>query len=391
MLGEADQRRIGSTLALSTKSAVYSGILAAQVRDLEPRCHTANCTWPVFPTLAVCGRCAPVQVKVECSEEERSCSFGVSANTNATLSESAEVDLFQVNPVNASLSNATGDKKTFVSMFEIMTVWQRAAATRSTGAECALWFCLKAYNVSVADGRARQTVVATCDESRFEAATSAHSDEHVFVSIPEALNAQQMSRFSVSDRAQKALRSFIDALTSGRFEHASDVINFSSDWIEAMWQATADLSAWIDKFSLSLTNEMREHGTLRDPYGTNYEGSASKMANYVHVQWYWMMYPALFLAISLCYLVGTIRAGARDNVSAWKGDSLPMLFSRIDPRILDLSAEKMDVPKGLDDLGKSRIALAKDENGHWIFEPHGSKEEQDEDEEDAVIRMLNYL
>ncbi|KAF4507618.1 hypothetical protein G6O67_004097 [Ophiocordyceps sinensis] len=353
----------GSSLALSTKSAVYSGILAAQVRELEPRCHTANCTWPVFPTLA----------------------------TNATLIEGADVDLFQVNPVNGSLSNATDYNKTFVSMFEIMTISQRATATRTTAAECALWFCLKAYSVSVADGRARQTVVAVWDESRFEAATSAHSDEHVFVSVPQGMNTQQMSRFSVSDRSLKALRSFIDSLTSGRFEHASDVINFSSDWIEAMWQATADLGTWMDKFSLSLTNEIREHGTIRDPYMTNYEGNASKMANYVHVQWFWMMYPALLLVISLYYLVGTIMAGARDDVSAWKGDSLPMLFSRIDARILALSSEKMDVPKGLDDLGKSRVALTKDKDGYWTFEPHGSKEEEDEDEEDALLRMLNYL
>ncbi|EQK98037.1 arginase family protein [Ophiocordyceps sinensis CO18] len=381
----------GSSLALSTKSAVYSGILAAQVRELEPRCHTANCTWPVFPTLAVCGRCAPAPVKVHCTKETRSCSFGVSPKTNATLIEGADVDLFQVNPVNGSLSNATDYNKTFVSMFEIMTISQRATATRTTAAECALWFCLKAYSVSVADGRARQTVVAVWDESRFEAATSAHSDEHVFVSVPQGMNTQQMSRFSVSDRSLKALRSFIDSLTSGRFEHASDVINFSSDWIEAMWQATADLGTWMDKFSLSLTNEIREHGTIRDPYMTNYEGNASKMANYVHVQWFWMMYPALLLVISLYYLVGTIMAGARDDVSAWKGDSLPMLFSRIDARILALSSEKMDVPKGLDDLGKSRVALTKDKDGYWTFEPHGSKEEEDEDEEDALLRMLNYL
>lgn len=183
----------------------------------------------------------------------------------------------------------------------------------------------------------------------------------------------------------------MDSLTRGRFEHASEVINFSSDWIEAMWQATADLGTWIDKLSLSFTNEIREHGTVRDPSRTNYEGSASKLANYVHVQWYWMTYPALFFVFSLYYLVSTIIAGAQDDVSAWKGDSLPMLFSRIDARILALSADKMDEPKGLDDLGKSRVALTKDKDGYWTFEPHGTKGEQDEDEENVVAGMLGYL
>ncbi|PHH92485.1 hypothetical protein CDD83_7233 [Cordyceps sp. RAO-2017] len=378
------------SLALSTKSAVYSGILAAQVRDLEPQCHTANCSWPVLPTLAVCGRCVPAPVKVDCMEDTRSCTFSVSPNTNATLPEAAELDIFKVNPVNGSL-DASGHKKAYLSMFEIMTISKRATATHTSAAQCALWFCLKAYNISVADGRSQQTLVRTWDESRFEAATSAHSDEHVFLGIPDIMNTQPKSRYSVSDRSLKALRAFFDSLTSGIFEHVSEVVNFSSDWIEAMWRATADLDSWIEKLSHSLTNEVREHGTIRDPYKTDYEGSASKLASYVHVKWYWMIYPALFLTISLYYLVATIIAGARDNVSAWKGDSLPMLFSRIDPRILAMGSKKMDVPKGLDDLGKSKVALAKNNDGYWTFEPHDSGREQDEEDNNLVLGALEYL
>ncbi|KJZ77565.1 hypothetical protein HIM_03289 [Hirsutella minnesotensis 3608] len=272
-----------------------------------------------------------------------------------------------------------------------MTVSQRASATRTSAARCSMWFCLKAYNISVADGRTLQSVVGTWHKSQFEAATSAHFDEHVFVGVQENMNIQDRSRYSVSDRSLQTMRSFIDSLTSGRFEHASDVINFSSDWIEAMWQATADLGTWIDKFSLSLTNEIREHGTVRDRYMTDYEGEASRMASYIRVQWYWMLYPALFLMISLYYLLATIGASARDDVSAWKSDSLPMLFSRIDSRILALSSDKMDIPKGLDDLGKSRVALTKDQDGCWTFEPQGHRGAGSDEEGDAVIKLLHYL
>ncbi|KND91177.1 hypothetical protein TOPH_04169 [Tolypocladium ophioglossoides CBS 100239] len=378
------------SLALSTKSAVYSGILAAQVRDLKPQCHTANCTWPIFPSLAVCGQCVPIEVKIHCTDKTHSCTFGISTATNVTVPEGADADVFKVNPVGGSLRNRTGQNKTYLSIFEIMTVSKRAAATRTTAAECALWFCLKTFDISVTDGKSEQAVVATWNETQFEAATSAHSDEHVFVNMPKRMGIQQNSRYSVSDRSLKALRDFIDSLTSGSFEYASDAINFSSDWVEAMWQATNDLGTWIDELSLSLTNEIREHGTIRDRYRTEYEGSASKMANYVHVQWYWMIYPVSFFIMSLYYLFGTILAAARDGVAAWKGDSLPMLFSRIDSRILTLGMAKMDVPKGLDDLGKSRVALTKDKLGYWTFEPHGSKEEEDEDSMDAeeVVRIL---
>lgn len=321
---------------------------------------------------------------MHCADETQSCTFSVSLSTNVTVPMAAEVDLFEVNPVSTRLGNTTVQTRTYVSMLEIMTVSKQTGATHSTAAECTLWFCLKAFNMYVADGRSQQAIVTTWNESRFEAATSAHSDEYVFVDIPDGMNTQPNSRYSVSDRSLKALRTFVESLTGGLFEYASDVVNFSSDWIEAMWQATVDLGSWIDKLSLSLTSE------IRDPHRTDYEGSASTMANYVHVQWYWMVYPASFL-ISLYYLFNTILAGARDGVSAWKCDSLPMLFSRIDPRILALGLEKMDVPKGLGNLGKSRVTLTKDKDGYWTFEPRDSREEQDQDGQDVVARILNIL
>ncbi|PHH69719.1 hypothetical protein CDD80_6550 [Ophiocordyceps camponoti-rufipedis] len=211
------------SLALSTKSAVYSGILAAQVRYPEPQCDTANCTWPTVPTLAICGQCITTQVKVNCSSQ----------------------------------ANSYVQGRAYLSAFEILTIIQREAATKMSGASCTLWLCLKA-----------------------------------------------------------ALRGFLESLTSGTFEHASNIINFSSDWVEAMWQATGDLDVWIDALCLSLTNEFREHGRIRDPYETYYEGSASKMANYVHVKWLWMAYPILILFTSLYYLIVTVVAGAREGVSA---------------------------------------------------------------------------
>ena len=332
----------------------------------------------------------PADVETSCSDKTQTCTYGISSTTNVTVPEGADADLFKVNPVGESLGNATEHKRTYLSVFEMMTVSKRSAETHTTAAECALWFCLKTFDVSIADGKSEQVVVATWNESQFEAATSAHSDEHVFVNMPKGMRIQQKSRYSVSDRSVKALRGFIDTLTSGSFEYASDIVNFSSDWVEAMWQATDDLEVWIDKLSLSLTNEVREHGTIRDPYTTAYQGSASKMANYVHVQWYWMIYPVLFLIMSFYYLLRTILAAARDDVAAWKGDPLPMLFSRLDSRIQDLGSAKMDVPKGLDDLGKLRVALSKDTLGHWTFEPHGSKQEQNEEDMNAedVLKIL---
>ncbi|KAK5992947.1 hypothetical protein PT974_06372 [Cladobotryum mycophilum] len=363
------------SLALSTKAAIYSGILATQVNDLEPQCHTANCTWPVIPTLAVCGKCTQAEVKINCTDQTESCTYGISHHTNVTLPQAGETDVFKVNP---SADNPFGNEtQAVISSFEIMTISKRKSGTSTTASKCSLWVCMKSFNISVADGRVYQSTADTWNRTRFEVATGSHSDEYLFIDIPKQMNTGSRSRYSVSARSLKALRSFMDSLTFGTFEYVSDVTNFSSDWIEAMWKATTDLDSWIARLSLSLTNEMRQHGTIRDPLRTEYEGSASKMADYVHVQWPWMIYPPVFLLVSLYYLVSTIIAAARDDVAVWKGDSLPMLFSRIDPLILALGTNKMDVPNGLDDLGKSKIALSRDERGYWTFEAVQESEAED--------------
>jgi len=345
---------------LSTKSAVYSGILAAQARPLEPQCHTANCTWPVFPTLAVCGQCIPAEVREHCRHGTESCTYDISPRTNISVAGGADADFFALNPLQYDL-------------------------------HCTLWFCLQTFNVTVFDGRPSQALVSVWNETQFEAATSAHSDEHVFVNMPTLMNLPERSRYSISARALRALRSFMDSLVGGYFERSPGLASYSSDWIEAMWQASSDLSSWIDKITLIMTNEVREHGIVRDPNGMDYKGSASKLADYVHVQWYWVIYPGVFFLISLYYLLSTIIASARDGVIAWKRDSLPMVFSHVDSRILALGPEEMNLPKGLDDLGNIQVALTRNGQGYWTFEPQPTQRNQGTGWEDDLTALLGLF
>lgn len=376
---------------MSTKSAVYSGILAAQARPLEPQCHTANCTWPVFPTLAVCGQCIPAEVREHCRHGTESCTYDISPRTNISVAGGADADFFALNPLQYDLQNRTGSRQALICDFEIMIANKRADVARATGAHCTLWFCLQTFNVTVFDGRPSQALVSVWNETQFEAATSAHSDEHVFVNMPTLMNLPERSRYSISARALRALRSFMDSLVGGYFERSPGLASYSSDWIEAMWQASSDLSSWIDKITLIMTNEVREHGIVRDPNGMDYKGSASKLADYVHVQWYWVIYPGVFFLISLYYLLSTIIASARDGVIAWKRDSLPMVFSHVDSRILALGPEEMNLPKGLDDLGNIQVALTRNGQGYWTFEPQPTQRNQGTGWEDDLTALLGLF
>lgn len=230
-------------LTLSTKSAIYSGILSVEVADLEPTCHAANCTWPTFPTLAVCGECIPVRIETSCAAESDTCDVTTQSKTNITIPVGVETESFKVTPLEDQQKDGAGSEKTIISQFEMMAISNRTTGTRSNAAQCSLWICVKFFAISVNDGKSTQTVVGIHDQTRFEPSSHFVSDEHVFVHLPSQPGQPQPSAHGISDRSVRAIRDFMDTLTQGYLQTSPAAIYFPSDWIEAMWQATADTAS----------------------------------------------------------------------------------------------------------------------------------------------------
>lgn len=277
-------------------------------------------------------------------------------------------DSFKLHSI-PNLNSSSSDQRAYISTFGIIAASSRPPRTNASAALCSLWLCLKAYDTKIVDGLLEQHTVNTWNDTRLEEENSAHLTEHVFVNIPDNMNTASQSRYSVTLRAAQTLNAFLDFLLEGTYEKAHDIVNFSSDWSEAVWDAVPDLQAWLDKLTLSLTNEMREHGQVRDTHDAKYEGQATHMVDFVHVKWFWIMYQPLFLLLTVYYLFTTVVAAARDQVAVWKNDSMPMLFARIHPDIQALGYGKMDTHKGLDDLGKHGVALVREDDGLWTFVP----------------------
>jgi hypothetical protein len=304
----------------------------------------------------------------------------MSSNTSLVVPLTSQTNMFVVTPSAGDFHKINASDMAYFSVFDIISVTKKLTGSKARASECALWFCLKSYSINVTEGKVQQSMLQTWNRTRFEDANSAHPDEYVFVDIPETMNTKKLSRYSVSQASLVALRGFMDSLTRGTFESQFDINNFSSDWIEAMWNATTDLPTWIKRLSVSLTNEVREEGTVRDARDRSYDGSAAIMSTYIRVQWLWLLYPAILILVSLYYLFHTIIEAARDRVSVWKSDSLPMLFCRIDASILAQVKDGLDKPNGLDDrVGKIKVSLSREDDGDWTFKPHESSDERDDE------------
>jgi hypothetical protein len=82
----------GLSTTLSMKAAVYNGFLEGGIAPLQASCPTGNCTFPVTPTVAVCGECHDVPYTSSCNATN--CQFKLSTGTVVEIANwfSGEVD-----------------------------------------------------------------------------------------------------------------------------------------------------------------------------------------------------------------------------------------------------------------------------------------------------------
>ncbi|KAI4592644.1 hypothetical protein KJ359_010546 [Pestalotiopsis sp. 9143b] len=214
------------------------------------------------------------------------------------------------------------------------------------------------------------TAVGTWSRTEFSAATSAHDDEFHFIDIPENMQANARTRYSVPLESIEVLQGFMASKMIGNYSNIDNFPDYSSDWIQAMQNATSDMPTLMSRLTLSMSNDIRMSGTLDPINGNQYEyvGAAYTQRPFVRVNWYWVIYPVVLMILAFLYLIQTVWRTARDHVSAWKGDSLPMLFAHIDKGIHQVVANGMDVPGGLTDrIGRTQIELIRRQNGKWLF------------------------
>ncbi len=169
--------------------------------------------------------------------------------------------IFTVAPSNGTNHELNGTGRAYISVFDIMEVSRFPNQDESVWADqCALWFCVQAINISVSDGWENQTVVGNWSQTRLDYPSSAHETEYIFENIPADFNAAAGMQYAVTDDAMTALRNFMNPLMRGTVSSDVSTIDYSSDWIEAIWNATYDLPTWISNLALSMTNEVRVNG-----------------------------------------------------------------------------------------------------------------------------------
>ncbi|KAM7193569.1 Protein of unknown function (DUF3176) domain containing protein [Naviculisporaceae sp. PSN 640] len=277
----------GYVPALSTKAAVYSGIISNEIPMTLAPCETGNCTWPLVPTLAACGECNSVPVKFKCNETSRMCTYRTESGTS--LEDTMDVydhSSFLVSPTNGTLHKIDSPSRAYFSVFNMLSVNRPTGQPlQLSGQECALWFCLRTYKISVAAGKQTQDIIGDWSNTTLRHGNGFRGSEYIFTNIPKQLNVVNTTRYSVTHEAMLALRTFMAGVTSGTLKAEVGGLYYSSDWVEAMWNASDSSAEWIKNLAHSLTVEIRHHGkTNSGQSSVRYNGAAMRMEPVIKVQ-----------------------------------------------------------------------------------------------------------
>jgi len=245
--------------------------------------------------------------------------------------------------------------------------WPNSSTTSS---ECALWMCIQAYQVTTKTSNQEQSVVEKFHNINhlIESDDFSGADLFYFDALPAELNPAPGANYSVGIMASLFLIEYLGPLVNGTVILNLESQSPSSDFIQAIWNGTENLDAWIQNLALSMTNVVR---VSTPAHNNRYNGTAFRQG--INVRWMWLVLPAAMVMFSVLIFGLVIIKTMKSNVEAWKGSPLTLLFSDVDAEIKgQAGGELLGTVKGLErGVGRRRVVLDSQADGRLLFRAVG--------------------
>ena len=267
-------------------------------------------------------------------------------------------DAFRVMPGKGAIYNSSDPSRLYVANLDIFGVPETNANT--VASECALWFCVQTFNTTVTGSNQQQNVLESFSTivSREEGGATTFAELPPSM-LPPSMQSRVPTIYEVETYAAGALSTYLSKALNGTAKLDTESIEYSSDIMQAICDASADLNGWIDNVAASMSQVVRTTAPQSD---SAYDGTASILIYEYRVRWGWIAMPVILVASSLVLLVVAIARTNRHAVCAWKGSPLALLYMKLDPTIRSHAADRFDAYHGLQDsIGKIGVYLERDQ------------------------------
>ncbi|KAI0471148.1 hypothetical protein F4859DRAFT_505064 [Xylaria cf. heliscus] len=354
----------------STKLAIYNGFMSSTIDYPSANCPTGNCTWPIIPTIGVCGACVNLTSEIKIIQYTSSlCAVSV-GSLNLTGSCDSEIldfmPIFKIGRgsgrVFERVDDIRWDSPNLIGTFSALGL--PGSKTLSSGldgsvaTECGLWYCLQAHDVSVQLGETVDSVIRSWNKA-ISLAPGSTNGNITFISVPDEMNVNStdlygMPNIQVTGMTQYVNKTFVGNVNA---DGGLGVIAPSTDFAEGLQRSMDDPHSWIDRLARSMTNDIRSNQSIVGT-STEYDGITYITGVIIIVRWPWIVYPASLVLLSLVYLVYIMTYTAQLNVHPWKSDALLPLYLQLDSDLKETAEGGVEEPNGIKDrIGRYRVKL----------------------------------
>lgn len=339
-------------------------MLSDTIAPITASCPTGNCTWPITPSLAICGQCSPSTYEIHC--DNIFCNYTMPSGSIITLvgPDSTEGPGFAVRPGAGARYNSSLYDKLYITNFDVvgapyLSLVQGFSNQTTRASECAMWICMQAYNVSTRSNHQVQTIVHTFSSINSTPTYGSVFSNFTFPTLPAELNAIPNTNYSVSAIAVDGFSETLYTMFNGTAQLNIESSFAASDAVDAIWSASANLDPWIQQVALSMTNAFRN--SSGQPSHALYNGIGYQLG--ISIRWPWIALPAAMVLLSLVFLAAVMVQTARSPVASWKGSPLTFLFFDVDQEIKRSVVGHTDKFKGIEDIASNVRVVLKGQPG----------------------------
>ncbi|KAL2209850.1 hypothetical protein CC79DRAFT_463897 [Sarocladium strictum] len=396
------------------RMAIFNGFMATSIDWPQVTCPSGNCTWPVVPTLGVCGTCVNVTETLKhekISDDictvgygedlliEGFCEPGINPNDTADVwftsgQGSGKVFDSRDTPVTGSAPNIIAN---FAGIRAQSTAFLEPEVGHAQATECALWYCVQAHEVSVHNGQLHEKVVDTWHEAREtkDNDEDEYSPENLadflFVDGTDKFNADAQEAYFAVYWEQRRLRDYFGNTTQGVARGSIGVWQSEGRSNKTGGEFTAgfyihfmEAEKWIDRIAKSMTNAIRTKGLVgtkvvdrdealddndytraRDRVRKKLAGKVLTTQATIVVRWGWIAYLVALVVLSMAFLAAQIvQTAARVDIRPWKDDPLASLWLSISPDLKHNFRIGLEQPKGVAHVvGKMPVQVTRQQDG----------------------------
>lgn len=362
--------------------ALYEGIFGS---PLLPNvvCPTGNCTFDdSIASLSVCSLCQDVSNHVTNYMDKYNNTYSRLPNGLELHISSSSMNSNILGPKNTPYTNgifvATTNSPLSAGFPISHGMVNFSALSFNESYECSLFMCVNEYQISVEKGMVSESVTRTWNSNFSETVASESSSDAYYLTfvLPQAeYNEAETSNstFSISKSQYLDLQAFLKSSLSGELEEGSpttapiidalanyDTVDVSSP-DNLVYLDLSHIPALLSNLTRSISVGLRQTSSAEA-----IQGNVLWTDTFIHVVWYWLIFPFTLLLLSFIFLMATVRKTQQDKIRTWKSSMLPLIFHGLSSKYkheVEVVEEVSAMERKAEDL---KVELMETEEG-WKF------------------------